>query len=240
MGAQLTKDLDGDGAIDQYFHSGQRGTNILALLRAAGGEVFNETITECTLDEAGAVAGIEFMASPVLDHQVQPPPEMQVQELGITFNTGRMALGGTTCDSVRDLLWGQCLLHFPDAAVFKTILLDLDDAVRVDGGNTFTVFCRICLPLIRPALGIIFVFSFMFNWNNFLGPLIFLSDSDKYTLVLGLRFFQGQFRVEWALLMAVSLLVLLPRALLHCPEVLHTGHRRQQCVGLSGRSGLWP
>ena len=104
MGAQLTKDLDGDGEIDQYFYAGQGGTNILALLRAAGGEVFNETITECTLDEAGAVAGIEFMASLVLEHQVQPPPEMQVQELGITFNTGRMALGGgTTCDSVRDL-----------------------------------------------------------------------------------------------------------------------------------------
>lgn len=55
---------------------------------------------------------------------------------------------------------------------FKTIPLDLDAAARVDGGNTFTVFYRICLPLIRPALGIIFVFSFMFNWNDFLGPLI--------------------------------------------------------------------
>ncbi len=93
---------------------------------------------------------------------------------------------------------------------FKTIPLDLDDAARVDGGNTFTVFLRICLPLIRPALGIIFVFSFMHNWNDFLGPLIFLSDNDKYTLALGLRFFQGQYRIEWALLMAVSLLVLMP------------------------------
>lgn len=93
---------------------------------------------------------------------------------------------------------------------FKTIPMDLDDAARVDGGNTFTVFLRVCLPLIRPALGIIFVFSFMHNWNDFLGPLIFLSDNDKYTLALGLRFFQGQYRIEWALLMAVSLLVLMP------------------------------
>lgn len=98
---------------------------------------------------------------------------------------------------------------------FKTILLDLGDAARVDGGNTFTVFYLICLPLIRPALGSIFVFSFMCNWNNFLGPLSSLLDSDKYMLALGLRFFQDQFRVEWALLMAVSLLVLLPNIALH-------------------------
>ncbi len=97
---------------------------------------------------------------------------------------------------------------------FKTILLDLDDAARVDGGNTFTVFLRVRLPLIRPMLGIICVFSFMHNWNDFLGPLIFLSDNDKYTLALGLRFFPGQFRIEWALLMAVSLIVLMPNIVL--------------------------
>lgn len=97
---------------------------------------------------------------------------------------------------------------------FKTLPLDLDDAARVDGCNTLQVFLRISLPLIRPALGIIFVFAFMHNWNDFLGPLIFLSDNDKYTLALGLRFFQGQYRVEWALLMAVSLIILMPNLVL--------------------------
>ena len=93
---------------------------------------------------------------------------------------------------------------------FRTLPLDLDDAARVDGCNTFHVFLRICLPLIRPALGIIFVFSFMHNWNDFLGPLIFLSHTTKYTLALGLRYFQSQYRVEWALMMAVSLIILTP------------------------------
>ena len=93
---------------------------------------------------------------------------------------------------------------------FRTLPLDLDDAARVDGCNTFHVFLRICLPLIRPALGIIFVFSFMANWNDFLGPLIFLSHTTKYTLALGLRYFQSQYRVEWALMMAVSLIILTP------------------------------
>ena len=93
---------------------------------------------------------------------------------------------------------------------FMTLPLELDDAARVDGCSTFGIFYRISVPLIKPALGIILVFSFMNHWNDFLGPLIFLSDLDKYTLALGLRFFQGQHRVEWALLMAASLVVLAP------------------------------
>ena len=93
---------------------------------------------------------------------------------------------------------------------FMTLPLELDDAARVDGCSTFGIFYRICVPLIKPALGIILVFSFMNHWNDFLGPLIFLSDLDQYTLALGLRFFQGQHRVEWTLLMAASLVVLSP------------------------------
>ena len=93
---------------------------------------------------------------------------------------------------------------------FMTLPLELDDAARVDGCSTFGIFYRISVPLIKPALGIILVFSFMNHWNDFLGPLIFLSDLDKYTLALGLRYFQGQNRVEWALLMAASLVVLSP------------------------------
>jgi multiple sugar transport system permease protein len=93
---------------------------------------------------------------------------------------------------------------------FKTVPMDLDDAARVDGCTTFGVFRHIALPLIKPALGIIFVFSFLHNWNDFLGPLIYLSSTEKFTLALGLRFFQSQYRVEWTLLMAVSLIVLSP------------------------------
>lgn len=93
---------------------------------------------------------------------------------------------------------------------FMTLPLELDDAARVDGCSTFGIFYRICVPLIKPALGIILVFSFMHHWNDFLGPLIFLGDLDQYTLALGLRFFQGQHRVEWTLLMAASLIILSP------------------------------
>lgn len=104
IGKQLTKDLDGDGETDQYFYAGTGGTNLLGLIRAAGGEVFDEELTTCTLDQEAAVAGIDFVASLARDHGIQPPPEMQVSQLGITFDTGRMVMaGGTTCDSVRSL-----------------------------------------------------------------------------------------------------------------------------------------
>ena len=104
IGRQLTQDLDGDGETDQYFHAGTGGTNLLALIRAAGGEVFDDMIATCTLDSQAAVEGIAWIAGLVTEHAIQPPPEMQINELGITFDTGRMVMaGGTTCDSVRNL-----------------------------------------------------------------------------------------------------------------------------------------
>jgi ABC-type glycerol-3-phosphate transport system permease component len=93
---------------------------------------------------------------------------------------------------------------------FKTIPLDLDDAARVDGCSTFGIFRYIAVPLIRPALGVVLVFSFMHNWNDFLAPLIYLASPEHYTLALGLRFFQSEYRVQWVWLMAASIVVVLP------------------------------
>jgi len=93
---------------------------------------------------------------------------------------------------------------------FLTLPTELDDAARVDGCSTFGIFRHIAMPSVRPALGIIVVFSFMHNWNDFLGPLIYLSSNDNFTLALGLRFFQARARVQWTELMAVALIVLAP------------------------------
>lgn len=95
-----------------------------------------------------------------------------------------------------------------------TIPLEMDDAAKIDGCSIYGVFARIILPLLKPALGIVIIFSFMWRWNDFIAPLIFLSSCEKYTLALGLRYFQGQFNVEWTYLMAVSLIVLLPCVIL--------------------------
>ncbi len=94
---------------------------------------------------------------------------------------------------------------------FMTLPRDLDDAARIDGASTWGILFRILLPLSKPALATVTIFAFIGNWNNFLGPLIYLRDTEKLTLAVGLQQFRGAFGyVDFHLMMAVSLLVLLP------------------------------
>lgn len=94
---------------------------------------------------------------------------------------------------------------------FMTIPQDLTDAARVDGCSEFGIFMRMILPLSKPALTVVALFHFMFAWNDFMGPLIYLTDQDTYTLSLGLQIFQSQHGgTEWHLLMAASAMVILP------------------------------
>ena len=88
---------------------------------------------------------------------------------------------------------------------------DLADAARIDGCNEFGIYSRIMLPLAKPALATIAVFVFIGVWNDFTGPLLYLSKSpEKFTVALGLSTFQSQFRTRWDLLMAASTAMLLP------------------------------
>ncbi|MBW7454015.1 carbohydrate ABC transporter permease [Paenibacillus sepulcri] len=93
---------------------------------------------------------------------------------------------------------------------YMSIPKELDEAVFVDGGSHFTIFSRIILPLSRSAVLVIGLFSFLGTWNDFLGPLVYLNDEVKFTLALGLQQFRGMYNAEWGVLMAASLLVLLP------------------------------
>ncbi|MBE3038310.1 MAG: carbohydrate ABC transporter permease [Chloroflexi bacterium] len=93
---------------------------------------------------------------------------------------------------------------------FKQIPLDFEDAARMDGATTLQVLWHVILPLSRPALITVMIFTFQAAWNDFLAPLIFLHDQSKYTLMLGLSFFRGGYDVNWAYLMASSLVVTLP------------------------------
>ncbi|MCS7222204.1 MAG: carbohydrate ABC transporter permease [Anaerolineae bacterium] len=98
---------------------------------------------------------------------------------------------------------------------FLTINLELDEAAKVDGASEFLIYRRIILPLSKPALATVAIFSFMYNWNDFLNPLIYLSDSNMYTLALGvnyLRSFRGG--GELSLQMAASVMFVAPCILL--------------------------
>jgi multiple sugar transport system permease protein len=93
---------------------------------------------------------------------------------------------------------------------YMTIPRELDESAFVDGAGYLTIYARILTPLTRPALIVVGIFAFMGSWNDFLGPLIYLSSSSKYTVSLGLRMFQGMYNAEWHLMMAASAAALLP------------------------------
>ncbi len=94
---------------------------------------------------------------------------------------------------------------------FMTIPRDLDDAARIDGANSFQILWYIVLPLSKPALATIVIFSFIGNWNNFLAPLIYLRDDELLTLPIGMLQFQSQFGVsEFHHMMAVAVIMLIP------------------------------
>jgi multiple sugar transport system permease protein len=93
---------------------------------------------------------------------------------------------------------------------FLTIPKELEESAIVDGATRFKIFYKIFLPLSIPALIVIGIFSFQGTWNDLMGPLIYLNDTSKFTLTLGLAMFKGMLKVEWGPLMAGSILALLP------------------------------
>jgi len=97
---------------------------------------------------------------------------------------------------------------------FLSIPTELEDAAKIDGCNYFTIFWRIMVPQIKPALAALTIMAFMASWNDFRGPLIYISSPEKETLAYALQLFQTSHGSEPALLMAASTMVIVPVILL--------------------------
>jgi multiple sugar transport system permease protein len=106
--------------------------------------------------------------------------------------------------------FGSAFYIFLMRQFFLTLPLELEDAARVDGANTLQIIWHVILPISKPALATVAIFTFQASWNDFLGPLIYLHDQTKYTVSLGLSFFRSSYDVQWAYLMAASLVTMLP------------------------------
>ena len=94
---------------------------------------------------------------------------------------------------------------------------EYDDAARIDGCGWFGIYGRIILPMARPALGTVAIFSFMGTWNDFMGPLIYINTQKRFTATVALHLFQGSSsaaRPLWNLIMAASVITMLPPLLL--------------------------
>ncbi len=95
----------------------------------------------------------------------------------------------------------QYMLTIPD---------ELLDSARIDGASEWRLYWQIVLPLARPALAVLAIFSVMWRWNDFLWPLIVLSRSDVFTLQVGLHSFAGELKIQWHYVLAMTVLTLLP------------------------------
>ncbi|MBI5094120.1 MAG: carbohydrate ABC transporter permease [Candidatus Hydrogenedentes bacterium] len=93
---------------------------------------------------------------------------------------------------------------------FMTIPQDMSAAARIDGCNEFGIFARIILPLSKPAMATTALFTFLFEWGDFLNPLIYLQDDRQYTLAVALQQFQSSHESAWGPLMAMSTVITIP------------------------------
>lgn len=93
---------------------------------------------------------------------------------------------------------------------FLTLPRELEDAAKIDGCSYFGIFWRILLPLSKPALATLTTFTFMGSWMNFMWPLIVINSHEKFTLPVGLAYFQTLHSTDWTLLMAGSVMMILP------------------------------
>jgi len=91
-----------------------------------------------------------------------------------------------------------------------TIPLEYDEAAIIDGASLFGIFWRIIIPLSFPAFGVIAITHFTWAWNDFMGPLIYLNRIENYTLAIGLRLFQTRLTIDYAALMAATIMSMIP------------------------------
>lgn len=93
---------------------------------------------------------------------------------------------------------------------FMSLPRELEEAAEIDGCNPFMTYWRIMLPLVVPAMLTLGVFTLMNTWNDYMGPLIYLSSPKKYTMTLGIAYFKGVYTTQWNLVMAGSIVSVVP------------------------------
>nr|WP_321294531.1 carbohydrate ABC transporter permease [uncultured Sphaerochaeta sp.] len=106
--------------------------------------------------------------------------------------------------------FGNAFFIFMLCQFLRTIPRDFDEAAFMDGANYPLIIAKIILPLAKPAMAVVAIFQFMFTWNDFMGPLLFLNDREKFTLAIGIRTFISTYYTPWGVLMAAATLTILP------------------------------
>ncbi len=142
------------------------------------------------------------IATMLLPFQVTMIPIYLIfKDLGLTGTYWPLIIPTFTGAPLYIFLLRQFFMSIPDAII---------QAARIDGASEGRIYVTMILPLCRPALAAVAIFTFLYTWSDFMGPLLYLSKADKYTLTLGLQAFLAEHYTEWGLLMAASALFTLP------------------------------
>jgi multiple sugar transport system permease protein len=125
-----------------------------------------------------------------------------------------LGLIGTYAPLILPTFFGNAFFIFMLRQFFMGLPWELSEAAKADGAGEFRIFWQIMLPLVRSALLVVAVFSFTWTWQDFFGPLVYLSDPNQFPLSVGLFAFQGQHTTDWVPLMMASTLTTLPLVVL--------------------------
>lgn len=93
---------------------------------------------------------------------------------------------------------------------FRMIPKEMDESAQMDGASYFKIYSRIILPMSKPVMMVVMLFSFMASWNDFLNPMIYLNTQKKYTLSIGLQLFMTAYQTSWNQLMAAAVVAVIP------------------------------
>lgn len=144
---------------------------------------------------------LAYVATIAMPWQVYMVPQfMMMRELGLN-NTHMALICLQAFTAFGVFLMRQFFLSIPD---------ELCEAARIDGMSEYGIWWRIMLPLSMPALSTLTIFTFVNTWNDFLGPLIYLTKTDLKTIQIGIRMFISQYSAEYGLIMAASVVALIP------------------------------
>jgi ABC-type glycerol-3-phosphate transport system permease component len=182
-----------EGAMGIYF----RNSLLISIVSVAGLLVFSSLA-------AYAFASFRFRGS---------TPLFMILLLGLMVPPQALIISGFKLMSILNLLdtyWALIFTYFGWTSFgilvlrnfFQSVPRDVKDAARVDGAGHWQMFSQIMLPLARPSLSTIAIFYFMWVWNEFIYPLVYMQTPEKYTIPLGVLFFNGRYTIEWGLQMA--------------------------------------
>ncbi len=145
---------------------------------------------------------------PIIVGTMMIPTQVTMIPLYILFT--KMNLVGTMVPLILPTFFGGAYYIFLLRQFFRTIPDSLIESATIDGAKDITIFTKVILPLCKPAVTSVAIFTFLANWSDFLGPLLYLNKQEQYTLSLGLQAFMQTHFVEWGPLMAASLVFTVP------------------------------